>query len=66
MSPIPKPENVLESLARCEILDVLPSWLKQKIYVAGVHSTKDIVRFTLKVLQPSPDFLRLGISRDLV
>eukprot|EP00971_Amphidinium_carterae_P068591 1358055-Amphidinium_carterae.1 len=65
-SPIPRPEHVLESLARCEVLDVLPPWLKTKINTARAHTTKDIVWFTLKVLQPSPDFLRIGICRELM
>eukprot|EP00971_Amphidinium_carterae_P288149 5720563-Amphidinium_carterae.2 len=42
-SPIPRPEHALESLARCEVLDVLPPWLKRQINTAGVHTTKDIV-----------------------
>eukprot|EP00971_Amphidinium_carterae_P338884 6476426-Amphidinium_carterae.1 len=65
-SPILRPEHALEILARCEVLDVLPGWLKSQINIAGIHTTRDVVWFTLKVLQPSPDFLRIGISKDLM
>eukprot|EP00971_Amphidinium_carterae_P091292 1806874-Amphidinium_carterae.3 len=51
-SPIPRPEHALESLARCEVLDILPAWLKSQANTAGVHTTKDIVW--------------IGISRDLL
>eukprot|EP00971_Amphidinium_carterae_P050356 992087-Amphidinium_carterae.1 len=39
--------------------------IRWKVWL-GVHTTKDIMWFTLKVLQPSPDFLRIGISRNLM
>eukprot|EP00971_Amphidinium_carterae_P195945 3888465-Amphidinium_carterae.1 len=65
-APIPRPEHALESLARCEILDALPEWLKKQVNNAGMHSTKYVMWFVLKVLQPSPDYLRIGISRDLM
>eukprot|EP00971_Amphidinium_carterae_P166590 3301607-Amphidinium_carterae.1 len=31
-----------------------------------MHITRDVMWFTLKVLQTSPDFLRIGISKDLM
>eukprot|EP00971_Amphidinium_carterae_P077638 1535024-Amphidinium_carterae.1 len=65
-APIPVAEHALESDARCEILDAIPEWLKSQINTAGMHSTKDVMWFILKVLQPSPDYLRNGISRDLM
>eukprot|EP00971_Amphidinium_carterae_P308043 6121820-Amphidinium_carterae.1 len=65
-APIPRPEHALESLARCEILDALPDWLKRQVNLAGMHTTKGVMWFVLKVLQPSPDYLRIGISRDLM
>eukprot|EP00971_Amphidinium_carterae_P015804 312201-Amphidinium_carterae.1 len=61
------PEHALEGLARCQLLDVLPGWLREKIDVAGVHSALDIVWYVLILLQPtSPDFLRIGIAKDLL
>eukprot|EP00971_Amphidinium_carterae_P323840 6436002-Amphidinium_carterae.1 len=65
-SPIPRPEHALESLARCEILDAIPAWLRRQVNNAGMHSTKYVMWFVLKILQPSPDVLRIGISRDLM
>eukprot|EP00971_Amphidinium_carterae_P247778 4920075-Amphidinium_carterae.1 len=65
-APIPRPKHALECLARCEILDALPDWLKRQVNLAGMHTTKDVMWFVLKVLQPSPDFLGIGISRDLM
>eukprot|EP00971_Amphidinium_carterae_P351289 6492027-Amphidinium_carterae.1 len=65
-APIPRAENAVDSIARCEILDVIPEWLKKQVNIAGMHSTKYIMWFVLKVLQPSPDYLRIGISKDLL
>eukprot|EP00971_Amphidinium_carterae_P201305 3994668-Amphidinium_carterae.1 len=31
-----------------------------------MHSTKYVMWFVLKILQPSPDVLRIGILRDLM
>eukprot|EP00971_Amphidinium_carterae_P060019 1187704-Amphidinium_carterae.1 len=60
-APIPRPEHALESqsLARCEILDALPEWLTRQVNKAGMHRW-----FVLKILQPSPDFLRIGFERS--
>eukprot|EP00971_Amphidinium_carterae_P347161 6489021-Amphidinium_carterae.1 len=65
-SVIPRPEHTLEGLARCEVLEILPRWLKDKIDIAGVHTMFDIVWYVLKVLQPSQDFLRSGIAKDVL
>eukprot|EP00971_Amphidinium_carterae_P300288 5966286-Amphidinium_carterae.2 len=65
-SPIPRAEHALESVARCEILDAIPEWLKRQVNNAGMHSTKYVMWYVLKVLQPSPDYLRIGISTDLM
>eukprot|EP00971_Amphidinium_carterae_P243418 4833405-Amphidinium_carterae.1 len=45
----------------CEILDVLPPWLK-KIEVAGIHTAVDVIWFILKVLLPSEEFCRIGVA----
>eukprot|EP00971_Amphidinium_carterae_P082265 1626802-Amphidinium_carterae.1 len=47
-APIPIAEHALESVARCEILDAIPEWLKSQINTAGMHSTKDVMWFILK------------------
>eukprot|EP00971_Amphidinium_carterae_P311575 6192669-Amphidinium_carterae.2 len=65
-APIPRPEHALESVARCEALDVLPEWLRRQVNIAGMHTTKDVMWYTLKVLQPSPDFLRISIPMLMI
>eukprot|EP00971_Amphidinium_carterae_P318621 6333278-Amphidinium_carterae.2 len=40
--------------------------IEQRYVLTHLHTTMEIVWYVLKVLQPSPDLLRIGIAKDLL